>query len=115
MRRSGIKAFAGLLALPLAVGVSLTTPVAAQPPPPDWHKQGGWDHGHGDHGPPRGHDYGHHDHDNTGAVVGGTLLGLGVGALLGGALAAPPPVVYSAPPPAYYPPPPPPPPVYYGY
>lgn len=108
MRRSGIRAFAGLLALPLAVGVSLTTPAAAQHPPPDWRRHDGrGDHGHWDRGP--------HDHDNTGAVVGGALLGLGVGALLGGALAAPPPVVYSAPPQAYYPPPPPPPPVYYGY
>jgi len=53
---------------------------------------------------------------NGGAVVGGALLGLGVGALLGGVIAAPayapPPAVYYAPPPpAYYAPPPP---VYYG-
>lgn len=44
----------------------------------------------------RGYGY----HDNSGAIVGGALLGLGLGALLGGALVAPPPVVY--PPPGYY-------------
>ena len=49
-----------------------------------------------------------------GAVIGGVLLGLGVGALLGGALVAPPPVVY-APPPRYANPYAPPPPIYYGY
>ncbi len=54
-------------------------------------------------------------HYGPGAVVGGALLGLGVGALLTAPYYAPPPVVY-APPPAYYPPayayaPPPP----YGY
>ena len=52
--------------------------------------------------------------DNSGAVIGGVLLGLGVGALLGGALVAPPPVVY-APPPPYANPYAPPPPIYYGY
>lgn len=69
------------------------------------------------------HGRGGYYHDNTGAIVGGALLGLGLGALLGGALVPPPPVVY-APPPYYYyrygPPPyyaypyAPPPPVYYG-
>ena len=56
---------------------------------------------------------------NSGAFVGVALLGLGAGALLGGALVRPPPVVY-APQPYYYAPPPgyaypyaPPPPVYY--
>ena len=57
-----------------------------------------------------------------GAIVGGALLGIGVGALLAAPYVAPPPVVY-APPPAYYPAPayayaPPayyaPPPYYYG-
>ena len=51
--------------------------------------------------------------DNSGAVIGGVLLGLGIGAVLGGALAAPPPVVY-APPPSYANPYAPPPPVYYS-
>lgn len=63
-------------------------------------------------------DY-HHGGPPVGAVVGGALLGLGVGAVLGGVLAPPPPAYY-APPPVYYAPPPPtyyapPPPVYYGY
>jgi hypothetical protein len=50
--------------------------------------------------------------NNNGAVIGGVLLGLGLGALAGSALAqpgyAPPPPVYYAPPPpgAYYAPPP---------
>lgn len=44
----------------------------------------------------RGHHY-------DGAVVGGALLGLGVGALLAAPYYARPPVVY-APPPVYYPP-----------
>jgi hypothetical protein len=65
------------------------------------------------HGPPAGY-YGHND--NSGAVVAGALLGLGLGAVIGGALAAPPvyapPPVYYAPPPTYYAPPPA---VYYGY
>lgn len=55
---------------------------------------------------------GYERQDNSGAMVGGVLLGLGIGALLGGALAPPPPVVYAPPPPNYYAPPPP---VYYGY
>jgi hypothetical protein len=77
------------------------------------------------------HDY-HHDNgyrDNSGAIIGGALLGLGVGALVGGAIAparppayyVPPPAYYAPPPPVYYAPPPrayyapPPPAVYYGY
>ena len=39
-----------------------------------------------------------------GAIVGGALLGLGVGALLAAPYVAPPPVVYAPPPPVYYPP-----------
>jgi hypothetical protein len=50
-----------------------------------------------------------------GNFVGGALLGLGLGAVVGGALAqpryAPPPVYYAPPPPVYYAPPPP---VYYA-
>jgi hypothetical protein len=74
--------------------------------------------------PPRaGHSYGRGYgggyHDNSGAILGGALLGLGAGALLGGAILASPPV-YAPPPTYYYAPPPygyqyaPPPPIYYG-
>ncbi|MDO9498604.1 hypothetical protein [Falsiroseomonas sp.] len=55
--------------------------------------------------------YGHHPHqyrhyNNSGAaVLGGALLGLGIGAALGAAL-APPAVIYAPPPVVYYPPPP---------
>ena len=75
-------------------------------------------HGHGPrpayhHGPPPRSWHGHGgDHDNTAAFVGGALLGLGVAALAGSALAPPPPVTYAPPPPGYYAAPPP---VYYGY
>ncbi len=71
-----------------------------------------------------GHDYrgGHYDrgHDGGGiGVAGGALLGLGVGAVIGGAIASAAPPAYYPPPPVYYPPPTPayypPPPVYYGY
>jgi hypothetical protein len=40
----------------------------------------------------RGYGYGGGYHDNSGAILGGALLGLGAGALLGGAVLAPPPV-----------------------
>jgi hypothetical protein len=60
--------------------------------------------------PPR--YYGGDGGGNAGAFVGGALLGLGVGAVIGSALAPPPAVVYSPPPPGYYQAPPP---VYYGY
>ena len=60
---------------------------------------GGWNHGGG--GDRRG---------GGGIGVGGLLLGLGVGALVGGAIAQnyapPPPVYYAPPPPVYYAPPP---------
>lgn len=70
----------------------------------DWHHERDWHHGGG--------------YDNTGAIVGGALLALGLGAAVG-ALAAPP-QAYAPPPPVYYPPAPPPayyapPPAYYGY
>jgi hypothetical protein len=49
-----------------------------------------------------GNSYGgNRHHDNSGAIAGGALLGLGLGAMLGGALLAPPPPVY-APTPRYY-------------
>ena len=97
-----------LLALAAPLAVMLATPALAQ------HQ----DHGRG-YGQSRqwhgGRSYGGDGyHNDSGAVIGGVLLGLGVGALLGGVLVAPPPVVY-APPPPYANPYAPPPPVYYGY
>jgi hypothetical protein len=90
----------------------LTLTVFALPPcaqASQWHN-GGEQHYHG------GSNYhgggGYHGGNNNGAVIGGVLLGLGLGAVVGGALAqpgyAPPPPVYYAPPPpgAYYAPPP---------
>jgi hypothetical protein len=94
-----------LVALALAGAVVLSAaPASAQ------HRHHGG--GYGGHGYYGGH---HHRGPGTGAIVGGTLLGLG---LLGGALAlsqtVPPPVYAPAPvyvpPPAYAPPP-----GYYGY
>lgn len=67
-----------LLALPLLAGLTLAAPAHAQ-----------WRH----------HGYGWGPGPVVGAVVGGTLLGLGIGSLF----APPPPVVYAPPPPAYYP------------
>jgi hypothetical protein len=70
--------------------------VAAPAANADWHHD--W---HGD----RGHYY---HHDDGGGAAAGALIGLGIGALVGGAILAsqqpyyaPPPVAY-APPPAYY-------------
>jgi hypothetical protein len=115
IRSHRLRAF-GALALVAALAVPLATPASAQ----RWDHRGGYDRGRGYEG---NRGYGR---DNSGAVIGGALLGLGVGALVGGAYlaqprvyAAPPPVYY-APPPVYYAPPPrayyaPPPPVYYGY
>jgi len=109
-------ALAGVMALSAG-------PAMAQHRDRGWHgdrgHERGWDRGRG-RGP--GYDRGSHGgygrRDNTGAIVGGALLGLG---LLGGALAlqqsqvAPPPAYY-APPPAYEPPADyGPPPGYYGY
>jgi len=49
-----------------------------------------------------GHLYGGNRYrDNSGAIAGGALLGLGLGAMLGGVLNAPPSAVY-APAPRYY-------------
>lgn len=77
-----------LAALPLVAGIATASPAEAQ-----WRR--GWG----------GPGYYHHYRGvGPGAIVGGALLGLGVGALLAAPYAAPPPVVY-APPPAYYPPP----------
>ena len=106
--------------------VALTAAMAA----PAWAQHynrgpGGYHGGYAPHSQWHGGGYyrGYGYHDNSGAIVGGALLGFGLGALLGGALIAPPPVVY--PPPGYYyynygPPPyyaypyAPPPPVYFG-
>ncbi|HTN11655.1 MAG TPA: hypothetical protein VL154_11880, partial [Acetobacteraceae bacterium] len=80
----------------------------------------GWQHGNDHRGGWRGDRGWRGDHrDNSGAIIGGALLGLGLGAVIGGAL-APPPAYYAPPPPVYYAPPPPayyapPPTVYYGY
>ena len=84
------------IALPVAALLALApTPAQAQ-----WHRGGGYGYGHGGYG----YGYGHRGYGG-GAIVGGALLGLGVGALLAAPYyAAPPPVVY-APPPAYYAPP----------
>lgn len=111
------------LALAATLAVALVTPAGAQ------HYTrggGGYQRGYSSHyGWHGGHPYGGYGyHGYPGAYVGGALLGLGLGALLGGALLAPPPIVY-APPPTYYyyrygPPPyyaypyAPPPPAYYG-
>lgn len=111
----------------LAAAMAGVMALSAGPALAQRHRDHGWhggpppgrayDRGHG-RGYDRGYrgDYGRRD--NTGAIIGGALLGLGV---LGGALAlqqsqvAPPPAYY-APPPSYAPPPAyAPPPGYYGY
>ena len=99
--------FIGLPVSAALFAVMLATPGLAQ------HRNHGYGYAqsHQWHG---GRSYGGGYNDNSGAVVGGVLLGLGVGALLGGALVAPPPVVY-APLPRYANPYAPPPPIYYGY
>jgi hypothetical protein len=81
-----------LIAAPVAAGL-LAAPAAHA----DWrHNRGGWGH------------YERHDSRGNGGAVAGALIGLGVGALIGGVIAsqaqpyAPPPVAYT-PPPAYYP------------
>lgn len=80
-----------LTASTLIAGLAATaTPAEAQ-----WHRgYGGYGRGYGH----RGYGIG------PGAIVGGALLGLGVGALLAAPYAAPPPVVYAPPPRVYYPP-----------
>ena len=96
----------------LAAGLALA-PCAAGAR--DWH--GG---GHGGGGYRGGyHGGGRYDDHRGGGIgpVGGALLGLGVGAIVGGALAS---QAYAPPPAAYYPPPPayayaPPPGAYYPY
>ena len=85
---------AGLAAAVLAAGIGLT----ASPADAQWRRGYGYGHGYR-------HGY-YHRGVGPGAIVGGALLGLGVGALLAAPYyAAPPPVVYAPPPRAYYPPP----------
>lgn len=121
-RRIGYKS---LMALALAGAMALSAgPAMAQRRDNGWHGGGGrghdrgWDRGGGGGGYNRGYQGGYGRRDNSGAVIGGALLGLGI---LGGALAlqqsqvAPPPAYYAPPPsydvpPAYAPPP-----GYYGY
>jgi len=120
------------LALATAFVVPLAAPAMAQPHGRPGERQDSWQ---GRPGPqhygrpgPQHYErqrYERHDNwrgggrDNSGALIGGALLGLGVGAIIGGAMVSQPPAYY-APPPAYYaplpedmppPPPPPPPPV----
>ena len=102
MRILGVLAAAAIFAAGPAVADYRSHGANHAPPPRAWH---------GDR-----RDGGYHYHDNSGAIVGGALLGLGAGALLGGVL-RPPPMVYAprpypyynAQPPAGYAPP-----VYYG-
>ena len=103
MSRSSALRVAGLLGLAVVFSAPAITPAFAQ----HWDHRGGWGGGHVRHDWGRG---------RGGVGLGGVLLGLGVGAAVGAALAAPPPVYYAPPPayaapPAYYAPPP----VYYGY
>jgi hypothetical protein len=77
-----------LLALAALFAVMLRTPALAQHQDHDHgNAQSGQWHGGRPHGS-NGYN------DNSGAVIGGALLGFGVGAVLGGALLAPPPVFY---------------------
>lgn len=85
-----------MVRLPVAIvaGVLAFGAFAPQPALADWRY--------------RGHGYHHHHrHHGGAAVLGGALLGLGIGAALGAAL-APPTVIYAPPPVVYYEPPPPP-------
>ncbi len=102
----------------LALAAATVAPASTSHAWDRWHHDGGWGGGRAWQG----------NGGCGGCGVAGALLGLGVGAVLGAALAngegPPPPAYYSGPPPAYapppgvYPPPPmaayPPPAVYYG-
>lgn len=92
-----------MIALPVLAMTALAPAVAnAQ------YYRGGYGGYRGGHG---GYGYGHRGYGG-GAIVGGALLGLGVGALLARPYYAPPPVYYAPPPvvyaapPTYYAPPP---------
>jgi hypothetical protein len=85
-----------LIAAPVAVGL-LAAPAAHA----DWRNHGGgWGRGGGWHG-----QQWHHDRGNGDALT-GALIGLGVGALIGGVIASSQPQYYPPPPVAYAPPPP---------
>ena len=79
-----------LIAAPVALGL-LAAPAAHA----DWrHHGGGWDNGwHG------------HEHHGNGDAVAGALLGLGVGAVIGGVIASSRPSCFTRLPPVYAPPP----------
>lgn len=95
----------------------IAAPLAAQAD--DHHDHGNYGGGYhedrGNYGGDRGDYRGGDDRGHGGGIgVGGVLLGLGIGALIGGAIAssqqpqyAPPPQYYAPPPPVYYAPPPP--------
>lgn len=100
-----------LIAAPIAAGL-LAAPAAHA----DWRGHDGWHGDRGSHGGWHGDrdwrgDRGWQRHDDHGGAIAGAVIGLGVGALLGGALAAQqpyyarPPVAYAQPPVAYAPPP----------
>jgi len=91
-----------LAALAVAGTLGLTA-IAPTPAQAAWH--GGYGYGwHGGYGYRGGWGYRGYGW-GPGAIVGGALLGLGVGAAVAGAY-APPPAYYYPPPPAYYYPPP---------
>ena len=119
MRFSGLTHSITAAACAGALGIAMVTAGWAQYPS---HGRSGYHGGYAPHSQWHGGGYyrGGGYHNNSGAIAGGALLGLGLGALLGGALAAPPPVVYAPPPYVYRPAPnypypyAVPPPVYYG-
>lgn len=103
----------GALVAGLASPVALSTTAQAQGWN-HWHGGGGGWHGGGWHG-----GGGYYGGPGPGVAIASGLLGLAVGAAVGGALVGPPGPVYAAPPPVVYTPPPvyyaaPPPPVYYA-
>ena len=91
-----------LIALPVLAMTALA-PVAADAQ----YYRGGYGGYRGGYG---GYGYGHRGFGYGGAIVGGALLGLGIGALAARPYYAPPPVYYAPPPPVVYAPPP----VYYA-
>jgi hypothetical protein len=110
MPRSSARRRVCHVALTIALALSMTAPAFADQ---RWQHKGGWNGGR------QYEDWGHYGGGGgDGIGIGGALLGFGVGAAFGAALAAPPAVYYRPPPPVYYGPPPvyygPPPVVYYG-
>ncbi len=89
-------------AILLAVAL-IAAPLAADAGPPR-HPAGRYERAAPRGGYYHGGGYDRGGGNNTGALLGGAILGLGVGALIGGALAQ---QSYAPPPGAYYPPPPP--------